>query len=175
MDRKATGRQTLGIMEQGYYRYEDRKVDISSDMEASVRNSFLITPQQADELLEMYSKCACITKMNVCVENISTVDAIRRLTVEGKEDIGVLNFASAKNPGHRMENSVKILPIPSFSNSSFHHAATSFRSLRKNKWHSLYTSSNFVPGFSGNILHGLSMFYAECLMLPDSPPAPPRH
>ncbi len=99
MDRKATGRQTLGIMEQGYYRYEDRKVDISSDMEASVRNSFLITPQQADELLEMYSKCACITKMNVCVENISTVDAIRRLTVEGKEDIGVLNFASAKNPG----------------------------------------------------------------------------
>ncbi len=99
MDRKATGRQTLGIMEQGYYRYEDRKVDISSDMEASVRNSFLITPQQADELFEMYSKCACITKMNVCVENISTVDAIRRLTVEGKEDIGVLNFASAKNPG----------------------------------------------------------------------------
>ena len=50
MDRKATGRQTLGIMEQGYYRYEDRKVDISSDMEASVRNSFLITPQQAKEI-----------------------------------------------------------------------------------------------------------------------------
>lgn len=97
MDRKATGRQTLGIMEQGYYRYEDRKVDISSDMEASVRNSFLITPQQADELLEMYSKCACITKMNVCVEKISTVDAIRRLT--GERGYWRAEFCKCKESG----------------------------------------------------------------------------
>lgn len=99
MDRKATAKQTLAIMEQGYYQYEDRKVDIRSDMEASVRNSFLIAPRQADELLESYNKCTGTAKVNVCVENISTVDAIRRLTEEGKEDIGVLNFASARNPG----------------------------------------------------------------------------
>lgn len=35
----------------------------------------------------------------VTVADISTVDAIRRLYQEGKREIGVLNFASAKNPG----------------------------------------------------------------------------
>ena len=37
--------------------------------------------------------------MKKIVENISTVDAIRKLAEEGKSNIGVLNFASAKNPG----------------------------------------------------------------------------
>ena len=40
-----------------------------------------------------------LTNCPVAVENISTVDAIRRLYQEGKRRIGVLNFASAKNPG----------------------------------------------------------------------------
>ena len=99
MDRKATARQTLEIMKQGYYLYQDRRIDIQSDMEASVRGSFLITPQQARELIEAYSKSGGAVQISVCVENISTVDAVRRLSEEGKEKIGVLNFASAKNPG----------------------------------------------------------------------------
>ncbi len=99
MDRKAIANQTLSIMEQGYYEYQDKKINIHIDMEHSIRDSILITPQQADALLEAYSNSEGPVKFSVCVENISTVDAVLRLVNEGKENIGVLNFASAKNPG----------------------------------------------------------------------------
>ena len=99
MDRKETARQTLAIMEQGYYQYGDSKIEIRSALEASVRGSFLITPQQAEELLAMYNVSGSTAKVPVRTENIATVEAVRRLTEEGKEKIGVLNFASAKNPG----------------------------------------------------------------------------
>ena len=99
MDRKETARQTLAIMEQGYYQYGDSKIEIRSALEASVRGSFLITPQQAEELLAMYNVSGSTAIVPVRTENIATVEAVRRLTEEGKEKIGVLNFASAKNPG----------------------------------------------------------------------------
>lgn len=99
MDRKETARQTLAIMEQRYYQYGDSKIEIRSALEASVRGSFLITPQQAEELLAMYNVSGSTAIVPVRTENIATVEAVRRLTEEGKEKIGVLNFASAKNPG----------------------------------------------------------------------------
>lgn len=99
MDRKAVAKQTLSIMEQGYYQYKDKKVDIRLDMEHSIRDSFLITPQQADVLLEAYGKTESTVKPKIDAENISTVDAVLKLVKEEKQNIGVLNFASAKNPG----------------------------------------------------------------------------
>ncbi len=38
-------------------------------------------------------------RIRIEIYNISTVDAIRKLSQEGRKRIGVLNFASAKNPG----------------------------------------------------------------------------
>ncbi len=46
MDRKAVARETLQIMDQGYYEYEGQKVSIQSDMDASVDKSRLITPDE---------------------------------------------------------------------------------------------------------------------------------
>ena len=101
MDRKAVARETVKIMEQGYYELEGKQIDIGLDMETSIKHSFLLTPQQGEVLLEKYSTSENVTSKNCTtyVENISTVDAIRKLAGEGKDDIGVLNFASAKNPG----------------------------------------------------------------------------
>ena len=99
MDRKAIAKQSLSIMDQGYYQYKNERIEIRLDMEHSIHDSFLITPQQADVLLEAYNKSENTVKAKVDVENISTVDAILRLVKEGKQNIGVLNFASAKNPG----------------------------------------------------------------------------
>lgn len=99
MDRKATAKETLQIMEQGYYEYEGKRIDIQSDMDASVRASVLITPEQGTALLEKYSTDGGNSSVEVRTENLSTVDAIRKLTDEGAGHIGVLNFASAKNPG----------------------------------------------------------------------------
>ena len=101
MDRKASARETLKIMEQGYYEFEGKQINISLDMENSIKHSFLLTPEQGEALLKKYSTLEnTITKNGKSyVENISTVDAIRKLAEQGKSNIGVLNFASAKNPG----------------------------------------------------------------------------
>ncbi len=101
MDRKATARETLKIMEQGFYEFEGKQIEIRLDMEASIKGSFLLTPGQGEALLRKYSISGNHSP-KACpayVENISTVDAIRKLAEEGKNSIGVLNFASAKNPG----------------------------------------------------------------------------
>lgn len=99
MDRKAVARETLQIMEQGYYVYEGKKIGIQPDMDVSIRASALITPEQGARLLEKYSTAGSTKIHHERVENLSTVDAIRKLAKEGKDNIGVLNFASAKNPG----------------------------------------------------------------------------
>ena len=111
MDRKATARETLEIMKQGYYVIESKKdqistqikIDIRQDMEQSIKDSILITPAEGEELLKKYGTQYPDTENqaepSVTVENISTVDGIRKLVQEGKTHIGVLNFASAKNPG----------------------------------------------------------------------------
>ena len=99
MDRKAVARETLRIMDQGYYECEGQRVSIQSDMDASIGKSRLITPDEGAALLERYGGGTCTKTLEVRVENLSTVDAIRKLSREGRENIGVLNFASAKNPG----------------------------------------------------------------------------
>ena len=112
MDRKAIARETLTIMEQGYYIVQPSgkdqetdpvRIDIKEDMEQSIRRSILITPDQGETILKRYQACPGTTAgaepVEVVVEDIATVDAIRRLAAAGKERIGVLNFASAKNPG----------------------------------------------------------------------------
>lgn len=109
MDRKAMARETLEIMKQGYYeptaekdaeqKPEKKQIVIKEDMEQSVRSSLLISPSEGEKILEKYSVCSKCSQPETRVENISTVEAIRMLAEEGKSEIGVLNFASAKNPG----------------------------------------------------------------------------
>ena len=103
MDRKAMAQETLAIMKQGYYEPEfprqKAKIIIKEDMEQSVGRSTLISPAEGEKILEKYRADAKCGQPETKVENLSTVEAIRILTSEGKTDIGVLNFASAKNPG----------------------------------------------------------------------------
>ena len=78
---------------------EKTRIIIKDAMEESIRRSTLITPAEGGKILEKYSQRVACRQPATRAENISTVEAIRILSQEGKTDIGVLNFASAKNPG----------------------------------------------------------------------------
>lgn len=117
MDRKATAKETLRIIAEGYYRYEDQVIDIAAGQKESVDNSILITPEQGEELLRKYEKENGRHQVTACLEtppaddgtqkdssvvrtaNLSTVDGLLQMSSEGKDHIGILNFASARNPG----------------------------------------------------------------------------
>ena len=124
MNRKEIARETLDIMEKGYYETHNTSIDIKALQEHSVKESFLLTPEQGRILLEQYDNpcpksktSAPSSKTVVRVWNCSTVDAILKLSRELDQDasvlvktapipspgnsspIAVLNFASAKNPG----------------------------------------------------------------------------
>ena len=54
MDRKAIARQTLDIMEKGWYETEGTVVEIRARQQESVKKSVLFTPEQGERLLEQY-------------------------------------------------------------------------------------------------------------------------
>lgn len=106
MDRKTMAKETLEIMERGYYEPAlindsefPKKIWVKEDLEQSIKHSALISPADGEKILEKFNVCARCSQPAVRVDNISTVEAIRILASEQKTDIGVLNFASAKNPG----------------------------------------------------------------------------
>ncbi len=117
MDRKAMAKETLKILDQGFYEpdvrnkagqnAEKRQIVIKDALEQSVRRSVLISPEEGEKILEKYEECKNCRKPETKVENISTVEAVRKLAEGGKTDIGVLNFASAKNPGGGFLNGAK--------------------------------------------------------------------
>ena len=102
MDRKAMARETLEIMARGFYTPEgggQDRISIGEDLKESVRRSILITPEEGETILGAYHGPGGRPNPETRVENLSTVEALRTLVSEGKTGIGVLNFASAKNPG----------------------------------------------------------------------------
>lgn len=90
---------TLKILEKGFYtNSKAEKVDITQIQEDAENNTKLYTPAELDRLISS-TRHANSFETRYEVENETTLDAARRLAAEGEENVMVLNFASAKNPG----------------------------------------------------------------------------
>jgi uncharacterized protein (TIGR02452 family) len=96
---KSIADDTLKSIEQGYYyNRNNEKIEIAALIQDAVDNTELYNPQQLKTLLSSTRNTGGVsTRYEVTTE--STLDAARRLTAEGENDIMCLNFASAKNPG----------------------------------------------------------------------------
>lgn len=98
MKRKGIAQATLNIQQQGYYEKDGIRIDISEAQQAAQLGSRLITPAAGREIVSRIQPPKTQTKPAYKVVNQSTVQAIADLGAGGIVP-GVLNFASAKNPG----------------------------------------------------------------------------
>lgn len=90
---------TLKYLKNGYYTVNDKRIDISDLHKKSVEESNLISPEEGDMLVEKFKDCKQKKACSIKVLNMPTVKAVLDLVCEHYTDVGVLNFASAKNPG----------------------------------------------------------------------------
>jgi len=95
MDRKAIARETLEILDRGYYDGPAGRVEVGEAHRASVAGSRFIP---AEETIKLPPKGEG-ERTRSLLWDCATVRAVLDLTAQGEEKIGVLNFASAKNPG----------------------------------------------------------------------------
>ncbi len=96
--RKEIAEETVAYYKQGYYEVNGNKIDISQLQKQSEEGSKLYTPEQGLELIKIIKqKKGQRAITSICDK--STVEKIFEWNREGKTQIGILNFASAKNPG----------------------------------------------------------------------------
>lgn len=93
---KKIAEETLVILNNGYYFYNNHEINIDELHKKSVEHSFLIAPVDWSRL-----PIPAPIKNNTTfsVLNAATTEALLQCVSNGYEDIGILNFASAKNPG----------------------------------------------------------------------------
>ncbi|MDU1890142.1 MAG: TIGR02452 family protein [Dysgonomonas sp.] len=108
MNTKSSAKQTIDIIEKGYYEVNGLKIDISSLVKDSVDNSVIYT-EDFFEREEKALKKMVENKNNqtiITVRNCTTMQAAEGEINEGGH-IACLNFASAKNPGGGFLNGAK--------------------------------------------------------------------
>jgi len=98
MDRKTIAQETLKIQCQGYYEINGTKVEFSKQQKISENNSFLISPEESLQLIRDV-KPTTTTVPIYKVVNQSVIQTILEISKTDVENLALLNFASAKNPG----------------------------------------------------------------------------
>lgn len=102
MKRKGIAKETVSILEKGYYiSPSGEKIDISNMHQDSIKYSKLYTPQEGENILKNrhFDTIEGKERAKISLKNQPTTEAILELKKQGADSIGVLNFASAKNPG----------------------------------------------------------------------------
>jgi uncharacterized protein (TIGR02452 family) len=102
MRRKQIATETVALLNQGFYHsVEGRQVNLKEQMNGCLKKTLCYTPEMLNTLQEeVFSRTMPFSQTHFEVVNESTLVGAKRLVeVEEYERVGVLNFASAKNPG----------------------------------------------------------------------------
>lgn len=98
--RTLLARQTVEIVEKGYYDNAEGRVDISATLKQCLSETRQFT---ADELSQrrdqVLASSAQFSQTQIEVVNETTLSGLQSLTEQSDAPVAVLNFASAKNPG----------------------------------------------------------------------------
>ena len=100
--RIVNARQTLEIIEKGFYVVNGHRVNIADNITRSVQQTVLYSPEALINMLEKKDKQTVNQRTLIKVTNQSVLEALSEITVEGSA--GCLNFASATNPGGGFQN-----------------------------------------------------------------------
>lgn len=95
--RITAAQQTLNIFQQGNYAVENKVVDVSIMHQHSMTSTILYTLEKLGNMRDYTTKENSKTIYRLV--DLPVVTALSMLEKEGKENIGILNFASAKNAG----------------------------------------------------------------------------
>ncbi len=103
--RRLAAEETVAIMDKGSYEKNGETVNFAAAQQASEENSRLFSPEQGKEIVaDTKRKLETIMTAqqqapSIMLLNEASVASIIRLAQLGLDQVGVLNFASAKNPG----------------------------------------------------------------------------
>ncbi len=90
--------KTLQIIKEGSYYNKEKQIDVKSLIESSVENTLTFSPEELEVLVKSQARnLKGDISTSISVLNCSTLEALQK-EIENLR-IGVLNFASAKNPG----------------------------------------------------------------------------
>ncbi len=102
MKRVAIAQDTLNILAAGYYQSpQSERVDIAPDLAFCVAQTKCYDPADLEQIqTEVLASAATFTNTEFTIRNETTLSGAEMMTKTQKfAKIGVLNFASAKNPG----------------------------------------------------------------------------
>jgi uncharacterized protein (TIGR02452 family) len=94
-------RQTLGIIENGFYTNPSgKKIPLKEEIDNARQKSILYRPDMFNRVFSIRNSIVSESVTTIFeVVNESTLSATQRMITEGFEKVLALNFASAKNPG----------------------------------------------------------------------------
>jgi uncharacterized protein (TIGR02452 family) len=141
-----TAEKTLAVIKNGEYQVGNRIVSVKEEIEDSVWNTVTKTPEELDKLVvkgfDMPEK-DFVTE--IVVKNCTTIEAIREESQYRSMKLGVLNFASAKNPGGGFLGGAQAQEESLARSSSLYAALTKNTALYEfNKRNSTYLYSDYM-------------------------------